>query len=120
MSDSIDPTHLLTKNQLIMTNSKTTKWSKLKAAMSQVLCVLLVNGHEDEMLSSYSYRTNNTKLISFIEFFFGKDHCKNSYDWELARPKYSKNLIEDKYSHNLIEDKYSKNLIEDKYTKDSN
>lgn len=66
------------------------RWTKLKAAISQVFCVLLVNGHEDEMLSSYAYRTNHTTLIWILDSILGSGHCKESYDWEQSRPKHLK------------------------------
>jgi hypothetical protein len=58
------------------------RWTRFKESVSQLLCVVLVNGDADEMLSSYSYRTNNRGLVAVIEFFLGKDHCKQSYEWE--------------------------------------
>ena len=68
------------------------RWTKLKAATSQFFCVLLMNGHEDEMLSSYAYRTNHTTLIYILDSLLGSGHCKESYEWELSREKH---LIKD-------------------------
>lgn len=51
-------------------------------AFSQLIKVLFFGGDPDEMLSSYSWRTQNKTLISTIDYFFGDGHCKESYKWE--------------------------------------
>lgn len=35
----------------------------------------------DEMFCSRAWR-NNWKIVSFLDFVFGKDHCKECYEWE--------------------------------------
>lgn len=62
--------------------TRPSRWTRLKEAVSQVLCVLFVNGDADEMLSSYSYRTENRGLIAWLDFLLGKGHCQESYEWE--------------------------------------
>lgn len=62
--------------------TRPSKWSRTLAAISQLICVVLVNGDEDEMLSSYAYRTNNQRLIAWLDWIFGQGHCKESYLWE--------------------------------------
>ena len=64
-----------------------TRWVKTKEAVSQLLCVLLVNGDADEMLSSYAWRTQNLFLIGWLDWIFSAGHCKESYDWERANYK---------------------------------
>lgn len=64
------------------------RWTKTKAALSQLCCVVLLNGHEDEMMSSHAYRTQNKTLIGIIDFVLGVGHCKESYEWEQKRPKH--------------------------------
>lgn len=61
---------------------RTTKWQRIKEALSQLLCVIIYKGDADEMLSSYAWRTQNTKLIGWLDWILGKGHCKESYEWE--------------------------------------
>lgn len=64
--------------------TRTSKLLRLKEAASQFLCVLLVNGDSDEMLSSWSYRTRS-RLEPWINWLFRDvEHCKKSYEWERA------------------------------------
>jgi hypothetical protein len=62
--------------------TRPSRWTRLLAAISQVLCVLFVDGDEDEMLSSYAHRTNNRGLIAWLDWLLGQGHCKESYEWE--------------------------------------
>lgn len=59
-----------------------TRWQRTKEALSQVLCVVLMDGDADEMLSSYAYRTNNRGLVACLDWLLGQGHCKESYEWE--------------------------------------
>ena len=61
-----------------------TRWVKTQEALSQLLCVLLVNGDADEMLSSYAWRTQNKTLIGWLDWLLGSGHCRESYEWERA------------------------------------
>lgn len=61
---------------------RTTKWQRIKEALSQFLCVIIYNGDADEMLSSYAWRTKNTKLIGWLDWILGENHCRDSYEWE--------------------------------------
>lgn len=58
--------------------------SRLLESISQVLCVLLVDGDADEMLSSYSYRTNSWMQPWINWLFNDQNHCRDSYEWEKA------------------------------------
>lgn len=62
---------------------RASRFTRFKEALSQLLCVLLVDGDADEMLSSWSYRTDS-KLIPWIDWLMGKNHCQESYLWEKA------------------------------------
>jgi len=61
--------------------TRPSRLTRLLEALSQVLCVALVNGDADEMLSSWAWR-NQSWLIGPIDFVFGSRHCKESYSWE--------------------------------------
>ena len=45
----------------------------------------MFGGNPNELLCARAYRTNNKLLIKVLDsiFFFNKDHCKNSYKFEL-------------------------------------
>jgi hypothetical protein len=64
---------------------RASRWTKARAAISQLICVIVMDGHENEMLSSYAWRTQNKKLISWLDWLLGKDHCQQSYEWETER-----------------------------------
>jgi hypothetical protein len=59
-----------------------TRWQRVKAAISQLICVVTYDGDEDEMLSSLAYRTQRKRLIATLDFLLGENHCKESYEWE--------------------------------------
>lgn len=61
-----------------------TRWVKIKEAVSQLICVVMVNGDADEMLSSFAWRTQNLWMIGWLDWMFGKGHCRESYEWERA------------------------------------
>jgi len=63
------------------------RYTKTKAALSQLLCVLLVNGNENEMLSSHAWRTQDKRLIGWLDWWFGAGHCAESWAWEQVRDK---------------------------------
>ena len=62
--------------------SRPSRFSRFLESLSQCLCVVLVNGDADEMLSSYSWRTQSTTLIRWIDWMLGDGHCRESYEWE--------------------------------------
>lgn len=63
------------------------RWTRLKEATSQWLCVACVDGDADEMLSSWAYRTGS-KLTTWINWIFrDENHCRDSYEWEKANYK---------------------------------
>jgi len=64
---------------------RASKWTKTKAAISQLLCVLIVNGNENEMLSSYAWRKQDAQLIGWLDWLLGSGHCRSSYEWEVER-----------------------------------
>lgn len=49
-------------------------------ALSQMINVVLFNGHPNESISGRAWRTQSVwyKLIDFV-LWFDKDHCLNSY-----------------------------------------
>lgn len=64
---------------------------KMGDALSQLLNVLLLNGHPNESLSGCAWRTKSVwyKVIDTI-LWFDKDHCKTAYLNDL---EYARNLI---------------------------
>jgi hypothetical protein len=50
------------------------------------------------MLSAGAYRTKNENLVVFLDIIFGKNHCKQMYDWEFSRkgqhPHYNTSELE--------------------------
>ncbi|GIW60314.1 MAG: hypothetical protein KatS3mg087_1380 [Patescibacteria group bacterium] len=65
--------------------TRPTRRQRLFEAISQVLCVLLVDGDSDEMLSSWAWRNRKTNpnWERWINWLFNDpDHCKDSYEWE--------------------------------------
>ena len=63
-------------------DEETTKFQRAKESLSQLLCVVFVDGDADEMLSSYAWRTKSTKLIAWLDWMLGSGHCEASYLWE--------------------------------------
>lgn len=61
--------------------SRPSRWQRLLESISQVLCVALVDGDADEMLSSWAWR-NRSWLVGPIDIVFGERHCKESFSWE--------------------------------------
>jgi hypothetical protein len=55
---------------------------RILEALSQLINVVFFNGDSDEMLSSMAYRTNWFWLEGWLDFFLGKDHCREAYYWE--------------------------------------
>lgn len=64
---------------------ETKRWDRFKESMSQVLCVVIVNGDSDEMLSSYAWRTQSKRLIGLLDWLLGGGHCYRSYEWEKSK-----------------------------------
>lgn len=63
-------------------SARPSRWSRTLEALSQLLCVIVVDGDADEMLSSYSYRTNSWMLPWINWLFRSPTHCRDSYEWE--------------------------------------
>lgn len=59
----------------------TTYWQRIKEWLSTGINVVVFNGDSDEMLSSRAYRCH-WKLAVFLDYLLGKNHCKESYEWE--------------------------------------
>lgn len=61
--------------------------TRILVCISQLVNVVLLDGDPDEMLSSRAYRCNWTLAVLLIDsvFWWQKDHCKQSYDWEKRR-----------------------------------
>ena len=67
---------------------------RVLVSFDQLLNVLFFGGYEDEQLSSAAYRLARERkywysafpevIINFL-FFWESDHCKKSYEYELAR-----------------------------------
>jgi hypothetical protein len=64
---------------------------RLGDSISQLLNVLLFNGHPNESLSGRAWRTQSEwyKVIDFV-LWFDKDHCKKSHENDID---YAKQLI---------------------------
>lgn len=66
----------------------------------------VVYAQPDWTISSYSYylslkHPKMKYVVKFIDFFFGKDHCKKSFHWELGISERQLNEIKDvKYTQN--------------------
>lgn len=59
-------------------------WTRILSCFSQLINVVIFNGHEDEMVSSRSHR-EKWQLEWWLDLVFGAGHCKESYEWELIR-----------------------------------
>lgn len=59
----------------------------IQVASSRLLNAV-INGDHGEMLSTRAYKTRHTApfMYEFLNafFFWEKDHCKESYDWEMS------------------------------------
>ncbi|GIW89612.1 MAG: hypothetical protein KatS3mg109_0044 [Pirellulaceae bacterium] len=67
--------------------TRPTRWQRLLEASSQWLCVLIVDGDADEMLSSWAWRNRDEypQLVRWINWLFrDPNHCRESYEWEKA------------------------------------
>ena len=53
---------------------------KILIAIDQLFGCLLFDGiGPDETISAYCWRRGYTRRVALIDWFFGKDHCKNAY-----------------------------------------
>ena len=60
-------------------------------ALSQLLNVILLNGHPNESLSGRAWRTQSGwRIVIDTVLFFDKEHCKTAYDNDI---KYAYELI---------------------------
>lgn len=57
--------------------------SRVLEALSQLVNVVAFNGESDEMVSSRAYR-ERWKLEPWLDWWFGKGHCREAYEWERA------------------------------------
>lgn len=64
---------------------------KIGDALSQLMNVILLNGHPNESLSGRAWRTKSKwyKVIDLI-LWFDKNHCKTAYENDV---KYAKSLL---------------------------
>lgn len=55
-------------------------------SLSQLVNVVLLNGHPDECLSGRAYRTQTKWAITVIDFlfFWDPEHCRTSYFNDLS------------------------------------
>lgn len=42
----------------------------------------VIGGWPDETYSSRMWREQNKIRIAILDFFFGKNHCQNTWNWE--------------------------------------
>jgi hypothetical protein len=62
--------------------TRPSRLTRLREALSQVVCVLIANGDADEMLSSWAHR-NGSNLEPWINWLFrDPTHCQASFEWE--------------------------------------
>ena len=53
---------------------------RILIALDQFLGCLLFDGiGPDETISAYCWRRGYTKRVAILDFFLGRDHCKNAY-----------------------------------------
>ena len=53
---------------------------RILIALDQLLgCLLFAGIGPDETISAYCWRRGYTKRTAIIDFFLGKNHCKESY-----------------------------------------
>lgn len=57
------------------------------------LASALLGGMADETISARLYRTNS-KLVPFVDFVLGKNHCHKSYISEVERKQFPKDYRE--------------------------
>lgn len=58
------------------------------ACLSQLLNVVVFDGHEDEMLSSRAHRESwRMEVYLDMLFWWQPEHCRQSYEWEQDRVK---------------------------------
>ena len=65
---------------------KPDRWLHFWIAIDQTLNALIGSGWADECLSSYYYRMQDRRMVIVDAIFFWQEnHCKASYDNEMAR-----------------------------------
>lgn len=56
------------------------RWKCIAIALDQLLGSLLFDGIcPDETISAYVWRRGYTRRVAIIDFFLGKNHCKEAY-----------------------------------------
>lgn len=70
------------------------RFIRIGDALSQLLNVLLLNGHPNESLSGRAWRTQSVwyKVIDLL-FWFDANHCKSAYNNDI---EYAKSLLNHK------------------------